>query len=227
MLKIGHRGAAGYEPENTLRSFERAVELGVDMVEMDVHVCKSGDVVVIHDDTVDRTTDGTGKVSSLKLRKLKQLNAGLGETIPTLKEALELLKGRAKINIELKGKGTGKAVGFIMDYSIRKEGWKVEDILISSFRRRELAAARRQNPELRLGLLIRSRPWGLGRFIRRVGLWSIHVQGRFVTRRFVRQCHRRGLRVFPWTVNSAKEIRRLKTTGADGIITDLPDRLNE
>lgn len=227
MLKIGHRGAAGYEPENTLRSFKRALDFGVDMVEMDVHVCKSGDVVVIHDDTVDRTTNGSGKVSSLKLRKLKQLNAGLGETIPTVQEALDFLKGKAKVNIELKGRGTGKAVGFIIDYSIRKEGWKAEDILLSSFRRRELAAARRQNPDVRLGLLIRSRPWGLSRFVRRVGLWSIHVSGRMVTRRFVRHAHRNGLRVFPWTVNSAKEIRRLKKTGVDGIITDLPDRLDE
>ena len=84
VVKVGHRGAAGHEPENTLRSFRRAMELGADMVELDVHICGSGELVVIHDETVDRTTDGTGEVAKLTLDELKTLDAGRGERIPTL-----------------------------------------------------------------------------------------------------------------------------------------------
>jgi glycerophosphoryl diester phosphodiesterase len=94
VLRIGHRGAAGHEPENTLHSFEAAVQLGADMVEFDVHVCGSGELVAIHDETVDRTTDGSGAVARMNLRELKALDAGKGEKIPTLREVFFLLRGR-------------------------------------------------------------------------------------------------------------------------------------
>ncbi len=110
VLRIGHRGAAGHAPENTLDSFRKAVELECDMTELDVHVCASGEVVVIHDETLDRTTDGKGQVSDHKLSELKQLDAGNGEEIPTLAEVLMLLKDKVMLNIELKGLGTAKPV---------------------------------------------------------------------------------------------------------------------
>ena len=93
VLRIGHRGAAGHAPENTLVSFEKAIDLGCDMTELDVHICGSGELVVIHDETVDRTTNGSGRVSELTLREIKILDAGDGEEIPTLEEVLELLRG--------------------------------------------------------------------------------------------------------------------------------------
>ena len=99
MLKIGHRGARGYAPENTLKSFQKAIELGVDAVELDVQLCKSGELIVMHDDTVDRTTDGSGFVKKLKLKDLKKLDAGMGERIPTLEEVLDLVNRRVKVNI--------------------------------------------------------------------------------------------------------------------------------
>src|SRR6056297_2287931 len=105
VLKIGHRGAMGYEPENTLRSFKKAIELNVDMVELDVYVCSSGELVVIHDDKVDKTTNGKGYVSEKSFDELRKLDAGMGEKIPTLQEVLDLIDKRAKVNIELKGKG--------------------------------------------------------------------------------------------------------------------------
>ena len=225
MLKIGHRGAAGYEPENTLRSFARAIELGCDMVEMDVRLCKSGEVVVLHDETVDRTTDGTGKVAQIKLKRLKSLNAGLEEQIPTLKETLEFLRGKVKVNIELKAKGTAKPVAFILDMAVRKGGWREEDILVSSFFRRELSRLHALNPNIRLGLLIKVRAWRFNGFLKRVHLYSLHLPTKLVTKRLVKGVHKRGLRVFSYTVNAERDIRRLKKTDIDGIITDLPDRL--
>ncbi len=112
VLRIGHRGAAGHEPENTLLSLNKAVELGCDMTEIDVHVCASGEVVVIHDEEVYRTTNGTGFVSQMSLDALKALDAGKGESIPTLEEVLSALKGRIQLNIELKGEGTPVPVHF-------------------------------------------------------------------------------------------------------------------
>jgi glycerophosphoryl diester phosphodiesterase len=106
---IGHRGAAGHAPENTLRSFHKAVELGADMVELDVHLCATGEPVVIHDDTVDRTTDRSGRVRDLSLDELKALDAGDGERVPTLVEVIDEMSGRAALNVELKGLGSTRS----------------------------------------------------------------------------------------------------------------------
>ncbi len=114
MLKIGHRGAMGYAPENTLGSFAKALELGVDGIELDVHVCKSGEVVVIHDERVDRTTNGKGQVKEMTLKELKELDAGKGERIPTLEEVLDFVDRRAFIDIELKAEGIGNSVADIV-----------------------------------------------------------------------------------------------------------------
>ena len=122
-LHIGHKGAAGYAPENTLASFQKALDLGVDMIELDVHKSKSGEIVVIHDDTVDKITNGKGKVGELTLKELKKLDVHFGsetkltrpmsgaeqirkEKIPTLKEVLDLVNGKIKINIEIKARDT-------------------------------------------------------------------------------------------------------------------------
>ena len=108
LLKISHRGACGYEPENTLASFKKAIEINADMIELDVHVCKTGEVVVIHDEKVNRTTNGKGYVSQKNLESLKKLDAGKGKKIPTLIEVLDLVNKRVKVNIELKGKKTAE-----------------------------------------------------------------------------------------------------------------------
>jgi len=101
-LKIGHRGAMGYQPENTLISFEKAIQLGVDMIEMDVEKCKTGELIIIHDQKVDRTTNGEGYVADFSFEEIKKLDAGNGEKIPTVQEVLNLVKNRVKINLELK-----------------------------------------------------------------------------------------------------------------------------
>src|SRR3990167_11327492 len=130
MLKIGHRGACGYAPENTLKSFQRAIDLGVDMIELDVQLCKSGELVVIHDDTVNRTTDGSGFVKKIKLKNLKKLDAGEEERIPTLEEILNLVDRRVKVNIELKGPKTAKPVLKLIDEYIKTKGWNIDDFII-------------------------------------------------------------------------------------------------
>ena len=132
-LKIGHRGAPGYEPENTLRSFEKAISMGVDMVELDVHKCKSGELVVIHDKKVNRTTNKKGFVKNKNLQQLKTLDAGKKEKIPTLKEVLDFINKRVKINIELKGPKTTEAVLKLIEEYINKKKSKYSQFIISSF----------------------------------------------------------------------------------------------
>src|SRR6266511_3945699 len=109
MIVVGHRGAAGLEPENTLRAFRRGIELGVDYVECDVHLTRDGHLAVIHDETVDRTTDGHGPVAGFSLEELRRLDAGQGERIPTLEEVLATTRGHVRLLIELKGARTEEA----------------------------------------------------------------------------------------------------------------------
>src|SRR3990172_151413 len=123
ILRVGHRGAGGYAPENTLASFRKALELKVDMFELDVRLCRSGEVVVLHDETVDRTTDGSGAAGDLSFSQLKKLEAGRGEKIPTLEEVLELAAGKCGVNIELKGENTEQPVAGIIARSVAAGGW--------------------------------------------------------------------------------------------------------
>ena len=110
MLIIAHRGASGYEPENTLRSFRKAIGLKSDAIELDVQLTKDNKLVVIHDETVNRTTNGKGKVKDLTLRELRKLDAGKGEKVPTLEEVFNLVKRKVKIHVELKGNNIAKPV---------------------------------------------------------------------------------------------------------------------
>ena len=232
LIKIGHRGAAGYEPENTLVSFQKAIELGADMIELDVHVCKSGELVVIHDDTLERTTNGKGKVSDMALAELKELYAGKGQRIPTLDEVLDLVDRRVRINIELKGKKTALPVAQTVMLRT-EEGWEQNHFLVSSSDYDELRRFRIFDPFSRIGLIIGKLPGALHRLnlfdpfrlALELKCYSMHPRVNFAGRRFIETAHRSGLKVFPWTINSPAEARRLGKLGVDGIFSDYPDRL--
>lgn len=221
VLRIGHRGAAGHEPENTLLSLNKAVELGCDMTEIDVHVCASGEVVVIHDDIVDRTTDGTGLVSELSLDDLKSLDAGKGERIPTLDAVLSSLKGRVSLNIEFKGQGTPEPVFGIVEGS----GWAPDELVFTSFDWKMLEEYRELDPEARMGPLAHVNIFHAARFASKIDAYCVNPLHHLCSRSFVGKAHKRGLKVYPWTVNELDEIEKMKNTGVDGIISDYPDRV--
>ncbi len=222
LLCIGHRGACGHEPENTLRSVRRALELGVHGVEIDVYFV-DGELVVIHDAKLQRTTNGRGYIARKSFADLRTLDAGCGERIPTLREVFETVNRRAFINIELKGKRTAAPVtALILEY-ISRHGWRYEDFLVSSFNRRELRAI--GDPHIPIGLLL-TRPTRLyGLSARRVRASAVNPAARYVTARFVDDAHRRGLRVFAYTVNAPAEIARLRRLKVDGVFTDFPERV--
>ncbi len=224
--KIGHRGACGHEPENTLKSFKKALELDVNMVELDVHLCKSGQIIVIHDNKVNRTTNGKGLVKNLTLEQLKGLDAGKGEQIPTLEQVLDLVDRKAKIIIELKGKNTVFSVAKLIEKQIRKKGWKIDNFLVISFQHRRIYKVRNINPKIKLGLLFKkpSKKLVLGQKDLD-GIDYVVLNFKYINRDFVNLMHEKGIKVFVYTVNKKDYIKHVKTFGVDGIISDYPDRI--
>jgi len=218
-IAIGHRGACGYEPENTLSSFDKAVSLGCPWVELDVYAIED-ELLVIHDDSLERTTNGHGQVQECSLEYLRSLDAGNGQQIPTLKEVADLIDRRAGINIELKGKNTAApASQFVADAC--KNGWKPEQFLLSSFNHRELAAA---DKAWRRGALFH-RPAD-DYFARTAELeaYALNLSLRIVDQQTVEAAHERGLKVFVYTVNETEDLQRMMAIGVDGVFSDYPDR---
>lgn len=223
LIKIGHRGACGYEPENTLKSFSKAIELKVDMIEFDVMQCASGEIVVIHDDKVDRTTNGYGLVSNLTLQALKKLDAGNGENIPTLYEVLDLVNKRCKVNIELKGLGVAQKVNLIIEGYIKK-GWSYDDFLVSSFEFNEIREFKKYNNIIKTELLF----WEPADYIKITQEYNCNFIGldkSLVNKKLIKEAHEQNIKVLVYTVNDFKDIEFLKNLGVDGIFSNYPDRL--
>ncbi len=222
LLCIGHRGACGHEPENTLRSIRRALDLGADGVEIDVRFV-DGELIVFHDARLERMTNGRGYVSRKRFADLRALDAGKGERIPTLREVFETVDRRAFINIELKGRATAGPVEALIREFVERHGWTHEHFVVSSFHHRELRAIR--DPQIRIGLLL-TRPSRLYSVsARRVRAWSVHPALRYVTAHFVEDAHRRGWRVFVYTVNAPADLERMRVLKVDGVFSDFPERV--
>ena len=224
-LRIGHRGACGYEPENTLRSFRKALELDVDMIELDVHRCRSGDLVIIHDNRVDRTTNGRGYVSEMELEELRSLDAGKGEKIPILREVLDMIGGRVAVNIELKGEGTAKPVFDMIEHYVREQNWSYDDFMVSSFNHYELLEFVEMNSSVRIGALMEGIPLGYAEFAERLRANAVSTSLEFVNRDFIDDIHKRGMKVFVYTVNEPEDIERMRSLGVDGVFTNYPNRI--
>lgn len=214
----GHRGAAAYEPENTIRSFKRALSVGVDAVELDVHLSREGQVMVIHDATVDRTTDGHGSVSSLTFGQLRRLDAGLGERIPTLREVIDLVRGRAVLQVELKGENTERPVVKLVEES------GCEGIVrLTSFDHRRVRQAKALNPSIASGVLFVCRPVDPVGLARDAAADALHVHYSMVDREMVTSAHASGLMVSVWNVDDADEAESVASLGVDAIGSNKPD----
>ena len=223
MLNIGHRGAMGYAPENTLLSIRRALEMGVDWIEVDVYLVE-GELVVIHDPTLERTTNGEGDVMQQSLAYLRSLDAGAGEKIPFLQEVFELVDRRVGINIELKGPETAvPTVDFI--HKQIEGGWTYEQILVSSFDHGMLQTVKRLDDKLKIGALIFHEPEEATHFVDDMSAYSVNPWVMTVSESFVKKAHDAGLKVFVYTVNEKDDIERMRSWQVDGIFTNYPDRV--
>ena len=201
----------------------KALELGADGVEVDVHFV-DGQLVVIHDDTLERTTNGHGRVAEQSFACLRSLDAGLGERIPTLAEIFDVVNRRAVINVELKGPHTAAPVAALIAEYVNRRNWSCDDFLVSSFDPARIREVKQLCPEIRIGALIAKAPRGLAEFAEALGVWSLHVGKRGATPRLVADAHGRGLKVFVYTINQPGEIARMKTLGVDGVFSDFPER---
>jgi glycerophosphoryl diester phosphodiesterase len=224
-FKIGHRGASGYFPENTILAFGKALELGANSIEFDVHTCATGELVVIHDATLERTTNGTGLVSNFSLTELKRLDAGEGERIPTLTETLSFIDRRAQVNIELKGKGTARPVAEAVQHSVRIHNWSYDDFIISSFDHEQLREIQKLIPNLTLAPIWSRLPHNYLERARDLHASIIITNYLFIAPEQIADIKKHGFKVFVYTVNDPDDIARLKSWDVDGIASDFPDRL--
>jgi len=222
MLTIGHRGAAGLEPENTILSFKRAIDLGVDMIEFDVQLCNSGEVVVFHDFTLDRCTNGNGLVIEKTLDELKKLDAGKGQKISTLTESLESINRKVDINIELKGRSTSHKVANIIKHFIDNNHWQMKDFIISSFDHDELLKFTKLMPEIKIGVLYKTIPDNFNEMASALNAFSINANFKFIIKDIVRQIHLKGYQTYAYTVNKKEDKLKMKEMGVDGVFTDFP-----
>jgi glycerophosphoryl diester phosphodiesterase len=219
---VGHRGVAGLVAENTLPSFRHAIALGVDYVECDVHLSRDQRLVVMHDSTVDRTTNGHGAIRDLALTRLRALDAGQGEQVPTLDEVLETVHHEAHLLIELKGIGVERAAV----EAVRAHGM-VEEVTFSSFALERLALVRAMGSDYRLRAILPN-PTDFD-LARAAALQAVGVDIRYtnVCLRMVEAAHALGLEVLAWNPDTWREQQAMIALGVDGVSSNRPDILLE
>ena len=224
LFNIGHRGAAGHCPENTLASIQKAVDLNVDMIEIDVYYI-DGELVIIHDDRLDRTTNSEGYVWDFSFAELRKLDAGNGERIPTLQEVVEIIPQHIQINVEIKGRtATRPIIEFIRQNT--KTPKEKNRFLVSSFIHHELKLAKKLDKDIRIGALCCAEPLKLAKFAEKLKAYSVNPSIEFVTKEFVQDAHKRDLKVYVYTVNHPEDITRIHEMGVDGVFSNYPDRVN-
>ncbi len=214
---FGHRGAPGYprHGENTRASFKKALLAGASGLEFDVRRCRDGRIVVIHDDTINRTTNGRGRVAAMSYDEIRKFDAGSGEPVPLLTDVLDEFGAHCVLNIELKDAGlAGHVKTLVLERRLESR------VIVSAFEWTELESL---VPAIPIALLS-SKLEGLTSTARRIGAAAIHPRRDLVTAALVTAAHEANLRVHVWTVNEPAEAARLRSLGADGIFTDFPER---
>ncbi|MDX1363258.1 glycerophosphodiester phosphodiesterase [Arenibacter latericius] len=224
-LVIGHRGAMGHETENTLASIQKALDLEVDMIEIDVFKIRSGEIVVFHDGNVEKLTDGTGKIEGYNYNELQELTLEGNHKIPTLQEVINLIDKKAHLNIELKGANTADRVNFIINYYVKEKGWPLDKFLISSFKWEELKRMRALNPQIGIAILTDKDPLQAISIAEDLKAIAINPYYKTLTLENVDKIQKAGFKVYPYTINEKEDIKSMKQMGVDGIITNYPERI--
>ncbi len=241
MLKIGHRGAKAYAPENTISSFKKALEFGVDMVEFDIQITKDLHPVVVHDKSLKRLAKKYLRIRKLNLTELKKIEIKGKETIPTLGEVLEVIGNKVGMDIELKVRGSSQIViQTLRDYKI-----DFKDVMISSNHAGDIRVAERLEPDITTALIFRSvnsfsfwfaldflailflpfTMYYIRWLVYRAGADFLCINHLLLNKRKVEVFKKKGIKICAWTVNNRRKIEYLKDLGIDGIITNYPDRL--
>lgn len=220
---IAHRGASADAPENTLAAFEKAVEDGADMIELDVRLCAGGQTVVFHDEDLHRLAGIPGKISGLTLDELRAVDLA-GQKIPTLEEVLGSFSRRISINIEIKDPGAAESAAGMLSRCPAEASGGYPDFLVSSFDQETLRAFHKYQPEIRLGWVVCRPDPDYSKLKKDVELYSIHQHIDCVSGEWVRGVREAGLKAMVYTVNHKADILRMKSLNVDGIFTDFPDK---
>ncbi len=224
---VAHRGASGLAPENTLASIKLAMQAGADCIEVDVHLSLDGCLVLLHDETLQRTTNGRGKVYDFTYAELAKLDAGswfadkfAGESIPALKDVLHLTRNKIALNIEIKAERSDDQIARQLVILLEQEN-ALDRCIVTSFDPALISRVKHLNPDIRTGIIFKKADSTVFS-----GLWEIlSCKHRLVDKRFITQAGATGKEIHVWTVNSGRQMRRLCRLGVDAIITDYPDRL--
>ena len=219
MQKIGHRGAKGYVAENTLASFAKAIELGCDGIELDVWLTTDNEVVVIHDETIDRTTDGYGRINNFLYDEIAVFN------IPTLEHIIELVNHRCFINIEIKDSKSTEFVVKIINEQVEKRSYSYEDFIVSSFDWVTLQQVCLLNDKIQIGVLTATDLDLAFAFAKFIKAKTINPYFHLLNQVNVDKIQKAGFEIHTWTVNEPADIEQMKLLKVDGMISDFPDRL--
>jgi Glycerophosphoryl diester phosphodiesterase len=220
VLRIGHRGAAGHAPENTLAAVRQGIELGVDFVEIDVRRTADGVLVALHDATVNRTTNGRGRVEALSLGEVRKLDAGNGERIPTVEEVLQMAGGRTGLMLELKVDG----LAHLTVQTVQKVQLDTP-VIYASFLHKELTHVRAVETEAALMVLFDRLPRTPVPYAMQYQPVYVGLRHDRATRPLVEAFHRENVKVWVYTANSLTDIARAISIGVDGVISNFPERI--
>ncbi|WDE04980.1 glycerophosphodiester phosphodiesterase [Thalassomonas viridans] len=229
---FAHRGASAAFPENTLLAFEQAILQGADGIELDVQYHHSGEFIILHDSYLDVTTNGRGAYDELPLSELMQLDAGRQQKIPTLTQALALIKGRCPVNIELKDphsepRRLASITGLLrqtLEQAVAGQRFSWADFIVSSFNHHLLPAVLRQCPRVKTAALIASCPLTYGEFTQALEVQQLNVAIDCLNPALVQDAHSRGLLLGVYTVDRLQDIRRCYSLGVDVIFSNAPDK---
>lgn len=224
-LNIGHRGAMGHETENTIASVKKALELNVDMIEIDVFLIKSGELVVFHDELLDSLTNTSGKIEDFTLEELQKVVVNGNHHIPTLEKVIETIDRKVPLNIELKGKNTAAPTFKLLEKFYQK-GWEKDDFVISSFIWDELEIHRKLDAKIAIAVLTEENPIAAIPIGEQLKAVAINPWWKTLTKENVHQIHNEGFKIYTYTVNEPADIKFVTELGVDGIFCNFPERLH-
>ena len=225
-LVIGHRGAMGHVTENTIPSINKAIELGVDGIEIDVFKCRSGEIVVFHDKKMDRLTNSSGYIEELTIDSIRNIKVNNNYVIPQLIDVLKIIPKNIFLNIELKGDNTAKKVNEILLKFSANNSRNIDNYFVSSFNWKELEVLRSINNQIKLAVLCDKSINDALNMASKIKAYAINPSHKLLDHKIVKNIQSKGLKVYPYTVNEKTTIKKMKEFNVDGIITDFPERIN-
>ena len=227
ILVVGHRGAMGHVLENTIESVQKAIELNVDGIEIDVFKSKTGELVVYHDPFLSRLSNSNAFIEQISLDSIKKIELIGGYFIPTLKEIVDIIPEKIFLNIELKGQDTSFETNKIITNYLKTYNFPISKFIISSFRWDELKKIRSINKDIPIAILVDSlhKINDAIKLAKQINAFALNPNKNFITKEIVNNIQSNNIKVYPYTINTPRNIRRIRSMGVDAIITDYPERI--